>query len=233
VMIAHDTDAALRAYEAQESNGAAANLMLQEFIPKSTPSIWMFNGYFDEGSDCLFGLSGFKVRQYPPATGQTSLGICAENQAVETLTTDLAKKTGYRGPIDIGFRYDKRDGQYKLLDVNTRIGATFRLFVAENGLDVARATYLDLTGQKPIKGDAIPGRKWIAENYDLLSCVSAPAASRPRVPEWVSSLRGIDEAAWFARDDPLPFAMLWWRFGIEGARSVLGRRFPKLSQGAG
>ena len=31
--------------------------------------------------------------------------------------------------------------------MNPRIGCTFRLFAATNGMDVARALYLDLTGQ--------------------------------------------------------------------------------------
>ena len=39
------------------------------------------------------------------------------------------KELGYRGILDIGYRYDARDGRYKVLDVNPRIGATFRLFV--------------------------------------------------------------------------------------------------------
>jgi len=47
----------------------------------------------------------------------------------------------------VGYRFDARDGKYKLLDVNPRIGSTFRLFAAQNGLDVARALYLDVTAQ--------------------------------------------------------------------------------------
>lgn len=37
------------------------------------------------------------------------------------------------------------DGKYKLLNVNPRIGSTFRLFAARNGSDVASALYLDVT----------------------------------------------------------------------------------------
>jgi predicted ATP-grasp superfamily ATP-dependent carboligase len=35
--------------------------------------------------------------------------------------------------VDLGFRYDARDSRYKPLDVNPRIGATFRLFVDAEG----------------------------------------------------------------------------------------------------
>src|SRR6266576_3219412 len=90
-------------------------------------------------SECLVSFTGKKIRQYPVFHGSTSLGICVENETVRKTTTEFMKKLGYKGILDVGYRYDARDGQYKLLDVNPRIGSTFRLFVAENGMDVARA----------------------------------------------------------------------------------------------
>src|SRR3990172_3381338 len=103
----------------------------------------MFNGYFDSSSRCLFGLTGRKLRQYPPYTGVTSLGVCERNETVTKLTLRLMTAIGYRGALDIGYRYDARDGRYKLLDANPRVGMTFRLFVDTEGLDVVRALYLD------------------------------------------------------------------------------------------
>jgi len=41
--------------------------------------------------------------------------------------------------MDLDYRFDKRDGQYKLLDFNPRIGAQFRLLVDDNGLDVGES----------------------------------------------------------------------------------------------
>src|SRR3954451_7402697 len=111
---------------------ADPNLMLQEYVPGGADSIWMFNGYFDDHSRCLLGYTGRKLRQWPVGTGATSLGICVPNYEVESLVTRLMSAVGYRGPLDLGFRYDARDGQYKLLDVNPRVGATFRLFVGDN-----------------------------------------------------------------------------------------------------
>ena len=129
------------------------NLMLQEYIPGGDDVVWMFNGYFDHNSDCVAGFTGRKLRQTPVYTGATSLGVCLRNDVVDETTRRWMKQLGYRGILDIGYRYDARDGQYKVLDVNPRIGGTFRLFVAQNGMDVARALYLDMTGQPvPISG---------------------------------------------------------------------------------
>lgn len=113
------------------------NIMLQEYISGGDDTVWMFNGYFNENSDCLVGFTGKKIRQWPAHQGLTSLGICQRNEHVDRVTREFMKRIGYKGILDIGYRYDARDGQYKVLDINPRIGCTFRLFVADNGMDVA------------------------------------------------------------------------------------------------
>jgi predicted ATP-grasp superfamily ATP-dependent carboligase len=187
----------------------------------------MFNGYFDENSDCVIGISGQKLRQYPPYIGQTSLGHCIENPTVQELTRRFMKAVGYRGILDIGFRYDARDGQYKLLDVNPRVGSAFRLFVAQNGLDVVRALYLDLTGQQVRPAAARERRKWVVENYDLVSSAKYYKDGALRPGEWLRSFRGVEESAWFSRDDLLPFGAMWMqslRYAISELRSDAGKR---------
>jgi predicted ATP-grasp superfamily ATP-dependent carboligase len=207
VFIAHGPRELLDAYDASEVP-EQPNFMLQEYIPGGAESIWMFNGYFDTQSECLFGVTGQKIRQYPPHTGATSLGVCVPNQEVDRATRALMKALGYRGILDIGWRYDARDRAYKLLDANPRIGATFRLFVGDNGLDVARALYLDLTGQPVPFSVPRPGRKWVAENRDLVSSRRYWRERQLSPGGYARSLRGVEELAWFAVDDPAPFALM-------------------------
>jgi D-aspartate ligase len=180
------------------------NWMLQEYIPGGDDTVWMLDGYFNERSECLAAFTGKKIRQYPIHHGSTSLGICLENETVRKTTTDFMKRIGYKGILDIGYRYDARDGRYKLLDVNPRIGSTFRLFVAEHGLDVARALYLDLTGQTVIPDEAREGRKWFVEDQDLVSCVRYRQEGSLNLKQWIQSFRGVEEAAYFASDDLYP-----------------------------
>jgi predicted ATP-grasp superfamily ATP-dependent carboligase len=171
-------------------------------------TIWMFNGYFNQESECLIGLTGRKIRQFPAYTGATSLGVCVENERVAQLSRSFMKAIGYRGVLDMGYRFDARDGQYKVLDVNPRVGATFRLFGDTAGLDVVRALYLDLTGQEVRPGLPREGRKWIAENCDVLSGLEHRRGGELTLPGWLRSLPGTQEAAWFSVDDPLPFAVM-------------------------
>jgi predicted ATP-grasp superfamily ATP-dependent carboligase/ubiquinone/menaquinone biosynthesis C-methylase UbiE len=191
-------------------NPEEPNVMLQEYIPGGDDSIWMFNGYFNARSECLVGFTGRKLRQTPIHTGMTSLGICLRNDVVEKTTKDLMRALGYKGILDIGYRYDARDGEYKVLDINPRIGATFRLFVADNGMDVARALYLDLTGQQVPPSRQREGRKWFVE-LDLKSCIDYHREGSLTLLQWLRSLQGIEEAGYFAWDDPAPFRKLCFK----------------------
>lgn len=202
--IIHTRGELLDLYDRAE-DGAEPNLLLQEFIQGED---WMFNGYFDQHSRCIFGVTGKKIRRFPVNTGVTSLGICLRNDLVEKTTTEFMKAIGYQGILDIGYRYDQRDGQYKVLDVNPRIGCTFRLFTAANGVDVARALYLDMTGWSVPSAQAVEGRKWIVEDFDLFSVLRARRDRKLTWKDWVRSLRGVQEAACFALDDPLPFLLM-------------------------
>ena len=207
MFIVQSKEELLTRYDTVEDS-RSPNLMLQEYIPGGDNTVWMFNGYFNERSDCLVAFTGKKIRQCPVYTGSTCLGVCLTNETVEDLTRNFMKAIGYRGILDIGFRYDARDGLYKVLDVNPRIGATFRLFVGENGMDVARALYLDLTGQEVVSVPARDGRKWIVEDLDLVSCYRYHREGTLSLAGWTRSLRGIEEAAFISSDDPLPVAAM-------------------------
>lgn len=199
-----------------------SNVMLQEYIPGGEDTNWMFNGYFDAHSDCLLGFTGRKLRQFPVYTGATSLGVCLRNEAVDKTTRRFMKAVGYCGIIDIGYRYDARDGQYKVLDVNPRIGSTFRLFVGEHGMDVVRALYLHLTGQSFIVDRAREGRKWIVEDLDFISSLRCARDGKLGTGAWLRSLSGVEEGALFAWDDQLPILRtLCW-----DARAIF-RRFRR------
>jgi predicted ATP-grasp superfamily ATP-dependent carboligase len=199
----------------------APTFILQEYIPGGEDSIWMYNGYFNEDSESLFGITGKKLRQTPPYVGSTSLGICVRNDTVDKITRRFMKSIGYRGILDIGYRYDSRDGQYKVLDINPRIGSTFRLFTASNGLDVARVEYLDLTGQWVPTGQILEGRKWLVEGGDIFSCLEYCRDKKLTFGQWLKSYLGVKEVAWFSLIDPLPFLKSVQRFAPEVARRLI------------
>ena len=180
------------------------NLVLQEYIAGGEDTSWMFNGYFDENSRCLFGLTGRKLRQHRPYAGITSLGVCEANATVAEMTKRFMAAIGYHGVLDIGYRFDARDGLYKVFDVNPRLGCTFRLFVSQGGMDVARAMYLHLTGQPVDAGEPPAGRKWMVEDLDLASSLYYWREGTLSLGGWLTSFKGLQESAFFASDDLRP-----------------------------
>jgi D-aspartate ligase len=182
------------------------NLMLQELIPGGDDQVHIFNGYFNADSDCLAAFTGYKVRQCPIHVGCASLGEYRWNDEVADITVKFMKAIGYRGVLDIGYRLDPRDGRYKVLDVNPRVGQAFRIFVAENGMDVVRALYMDLTGQQLLPIVPREGRRWIIEDYDFIfSILSYYLEGSLTFGQWLRSFKGLEECAWFDLHDPLPF----------------------------
>lgn len=184
------------------------NIMLQEYIPGDDDQIYIFNGYFDKNSECLAAFTGHKIRQFPIHVGCASLGVCKWNETVSRITVEFMKAIGYKGILDIGYRFDPRDGLYKVLDINPRIGQAFRLFLSENGMDVARALYLDLTGQERFPIVPVEGRRWIIEDFDLVSSLHYYKEGTLTISEWLRSFKGVEEGAWFSWKDPRPFFIM-------------------------
>ena len=197
----------MREVDREEAHGEF-NFVLQDYIPGNAESVWMCNGYFGSEPARTVTLTGKKLRQVS-STGIASLAICLPNKTVEDQTRSLMEGIGYRGCVGIGYRYDDRDGLYKLLDVNARVSGIFRLFSGTNEMDVVRLCYLDLTDQ-PFPGTSLrPGRKWMLED-DIPAALTEIRHRRLTVAKWLKSMRGVRESHWFARDDPMPvFAWLW------------------------
>jgi len=75
-------------------------------------------------------------------------------------------------------------------------------------LDVARALYLDLTGQPVLRTAPVDGRKWFVEDFDLFSALRSWREGSLSLKAWLRSFAGVEEAACFALDDPLPLLMM-------------------------
>lgn len=198
------------------------NLMIQEYIPGGDDQVYIFNGYFNEQSDCLAAFTGHKIRQFPIHMGCASLGECKWNEEVARITIKFMKEIGYRGILDIGYRFDPRDGHYKVLDINPRVGQAFRLFVAENGMDVVRALYQDLTGQEIYPIIPREGRRWLIEDFDIISTFHYFQEGSLTIWQWMRSFKGVEEGAWFNWKDPVPFIVIiggllkrFWLYGLK------------------
>jgi D-aspartate ligase len=200
-----------------------SNLLIQEYIRDGED--WFFHGYCNVTSKCLVAFTGRKLRSYPPQFGFTTLGRSVTNPALLRQTEALVEAIPYAGIMDIDYRLDRRDGQYKLLDFNPRIGAQFRLFEDSETIDVAKALYLDLTGQSVRRSPQTDGRVFVVEPHDCLTSMHHLWRGELSVRDWWRSFRGPKEFAWFKWNDPAPFLMVWMRLAI----SVLAKALHVLT----
>ena len=79
------------------------------------------------------------------------------------------KAIAYSEIIDIDWRKDERDGKYKILDCNPRVGQNFRMFQDDTGLNVIRAQHLDLSGRPANHADMIEGRRFVVKSFYLMA----------------------------------------------------------------
>lgn len=147
--------------------GDQPGVILQEYLPREEAEDWIVHAYFDADSTPLAMFTGVKVRSWPPHAGMTANAYVVDNPELADLAARFIKQIGFSGVIDLDLRFDRRDGQYKLLDFNPRMGAQFRLFENESGIDVVRAMHLDLTGRTVPEGEQRAGHRYIVENIDL------------------------------------------------------------------
>lgn len=198
--------------------GEQPAVILQEYLPREDAEDWIVHAYFDADSTPLAMFTGVKVRSWPPHAGMTANAYVVDNPELADLAARFIKQIGFTGIIDLDLRFDRRDGLYKLLDFNPRMGAQFRLFENESGVDVVRAMHLDLTGRPVPEGEQRAGHRYIVENIDLpaLLAYRRSGYTTPHAPGRASGT----ELAWFAGDDPLPFLTMLARFVRPGAKHL-------------
>jgi len=190
--------------------GKTPSVILQEYLPREHAEDWIVHLYCDANSDCLARFTGVKVRAWLPHAGMTACAIVMANPDLAEMAVQFCKDIGFRGIADMDWRFDRRDGRYKLVDFNPRVGAQFRLFETTAGIDVVRALHLDLTGRSVPAAHQVDGRRLVVEIIDLPARLAYRHSGYavPSVPRGATST----EFAWAARDDPLPFLVMLVRF---------------------
>ena len=190
-----------------------SQLILQEYVPGED---WIYHGYCNPDVGLYLSFTGKKLLDYPPGAGSTAIGLSYRNNVLCSESEGFLRRMAYSGIIDIDWRYDERDGQYKLLDCNPRVGMNFRMFETSVGIDVVRAQYLSLTGQTIEYSEMIENRLFVVEPWYLLSHIRGRC--RGPTPEIGDHSRPRQtELAWWSSDDLLPFLVMSLRLPVQTA----------------
>ena len=196
-------------------------LIIQEFIPGDD---WICHGYYNAQKNISVTFTGRKLRGYPPDAGSTAVGLSLDNQALRRASEKLLKAVAYSGIIDMDWRMDERDGKYKIVDCNPRVGQNFRMFENSAGIDVVRAQHLDLSGRSIDNAALIEGRLFTVESFYALALLRRMprGVSKQDAERYFSPKNG--EVAWWSSDDPAPFFIMTARQFIRLLGLALGLR---------
>jgi D-aspartate ligase len=178
-------------------------VMVQEVIPGGGSQQFAYCAFFRNGT-AVGSMVARRGRQHPPQFGRSSTHV--ETTAVpilEELSQRFLKAIDYYGLVELEFKLDPRDLQYKLLDVNARTWG-YHSLGARAGVDFSYMLYADQVGLPVVPSKARAGVGWVRMTTDFPVAVLEIFSGNLSLPEYVRSLRTCKVEAVFTSKDPLP-----------------------------
>jgi len=199
-----DNRAALRLMFSRACELTGPNeILIQDLIPGDGRQQFSYCAFFKAGK-AIGSMVTRRRRQHPHDFGRASTFVeTIDLPALEALSERFLKAIGYYGLVEVEFKLDPRDGQFKLLDINARTWGYHSLGM-HAGVDFPRLLYVDqLSGVvDPCRGR--PGVSWVRLLTDLPTGFIDVFSGRLRFRDFLHSLRNYHAEAVFNYEDPVP-----------------------------
>jgi D-aspartate ligase len=203
-------------------------ILVQERIPGGGDNQFSFCGVFKDGH-AYASLVAQRRRQYPVEFGNASTFVETTDQpTVEAAGRRFLESVGFDGIAEVEFKFDPRDGKYKILDVNPRTWGWHTLGKAA-GMDFAYLLWRQAVGLPVAHIETYRRAVWIREITDFV----AIAKSRNRTADVKRLLKALTSgkltSATFSLVDPIPFFAefaLWISSGL--SRQKKAKNFLQL-----
>jgi predicted ATP-grasp superfamily ATP-dependent carboligase len=181
-------------------------IVLQEFIPGAGEAQFSYAALWGPQGP-VASLVARRARQYPVQFGYNSTFVeTVDRPEVELLAVRLLQAIDYTGLVEVEFKYDSRDGRYKLLDINARTW-TWHTLGRRAGVDFAYLAWRLAQGEtvQPVRGRS--GVRWVHSLRDVVAAAQEIRRGTLTLKNYVNSVRGGAEHAVMAPDDPVPALM--------------------------
>ena len=178
-------------------------ILVQQIIPGDGSRQVSYCAFFRNGQ-ALGSLVARRARQHPREFGRAATYVeSIDLPVIEELSQRFLKAIDYYGLVEVEFKHDPRDGEYKLLDVNARSWGFHSLGCAA-GVDFSYMLYADQVGTPILPCRAKPGIGWIRLLTDVPTAISDILNRSITFGDYFASLRKTRVESVFCRKDPLP-----------------------------
>lgn len=187
---------------ASELTGAS-EVIIQDMIPGDGRQQFSYCAFF-KGGKAVGSMVARRRRQHPYDFGRASTFVeTIDLPALEALSEKFLRAIDYYGLVEVEFKLDPRDGQFKLLDVNARTWG-YHALGTHAGVDFTGLLYADQLSEKIVPCRGLPGFSWVRLLTDLPTGCLDVAAGRLRARDFWHSVRNAHIEAVFAKEDPMP-----------------------------
>jgi predicted ATP-grasp superfamily ATP-dependent carboligase len=200
---------------AMYERAAGHALLAQEIVGSAVDSFYSLCSYVGRDGEAKGVFVGRKLEQYPPDFGTACLVDSRYVDEIVERGVDILREFGYHGISEVEFLRDERDGEFKLLDINTRVWKWIGLPITA-GIDLPWLAYADAVYGKVKTADRQrDGMRWVyLKDYVALRRARAGVEETTlSEKDWLELITGDDSSgnvvdAVLCRDDPAPFVRM-------------------------
>jgi len=145
-----------------------------------------------------------RMRQHPREFGRAATYVeTVDLPELEELAERFLRAIDFYGIVEVEFKQDARDGEYKLLDVNARAWGFHGLGLAA-GVDFPYLLFADQCGMQVAPARGKPGLGWMRLLPDIPLVLSDLADGYLKLGAYWHSLKNTRVESVFSWKDPLP-----------------------------
>jgi predicted ATP-grasp superfamily ATP-dependent carboligase len=181
-------------------------IMIQDLIPGDGSCQYSYCSFFKQGNS-IAHLTACRRRQHPLEFGRSSTYVeTVELPLLEEYSQRFLRAIDYYGLVEVEYKRDLRDGQYRLLDVNGRTWG-YHSIGRLAGTDFPYLLFADQMNEPVQSCAGRVGVRWVRLLTDLPTGVLGILNGKIKGRPYLRSLLDCDEEAVFSLHDPLPGLM--------------------------
>ena len=181
-------------------------ILVQEQIPGGGEAQFSYAALCRDGEP-LASLTARRTRQYPIDFGYSSSFVeTLDVPEIVAPSRRLLATIKYSGLVELEYKFDSRDGKYKLLDINPRLW-TWSPLGARAGVDFPYLLWQMMVGEPVQECNARSGVRWMRVSTDVPAALHSVLRGRISFKSYLRSLRAPIQFAVMSKDDPLPGLM--------------------------